>query len=175
MPMPAALRKYWATHGRKGGGSKAPATRAPPRATSYTRRAKDWFKQSFPSVKPLEMLLLGGAGYYLGPLLNTLGLPWAVYKQFPGSYGKVIDTLYAAANESGVAPNMNPWSYGGTGGLLGLAGVGLVGKTIYDTSKAGHVPSRDMNAYLPLALGMIAATTLSKAPGAGSADATLYW
>jgi hypothetical protein len=105
-------------------------------------------------ARPIEMLLMGGLGYILGPALNQTGLPMALYNT-SSKYKAFVDAMYGASEKAGLSGNANPWSQGGGSGIMKLVGGGLAAESSYEVMKSGRMASKYLNARLPFAIGAI--------------------
>jgi hypothetical protein len=105
-------------------------------------------------ARPIEMLLMGGLGYIIGPALNQTGLPMALYNASP-KYHAFVDAMYAASENAGLTGNSNPWSGGGGSGIMKLVGGGLGIQSSYEIMSSGRMASKHINARLPFAIGAI--------------------
>lgn len=131
------------------------------RARAAVSRGRTKAKGFLDGVKPVEALLFGAGGYFLGPVLNATGLPGWLYAR-SGAYRQLVDASYAVSPSTGEA--------GGGRLITKLAGAGILA---YDVGKAATgkaITTGDKNVLLPFAIGAMADPDTAAGPGGGD-----YW
>lgn len=110
------------------------------------------------TAKPLQMALMGAAGYLSGGLMEDLGIGEWLAAKSPG--------IRAAMNGSKNIRSSGVW-------VAKAAGAGLLAHSIYE-SRHGTIPSGVLNTELPFALGAILDPESSSDVGGGTSGDRWY-